>query len=61
MTALSSDATADASQASCVAPCHEPDALVVATIRRWVADDFAAPARTRGLALRHSYGLTFRT
>ena len=33
------------------------DTLVVATTRRWVADDFAAPCARAGLELVHSWGL----
>lgn len=35
----------------------EPDVLVVASIRRWVADDFADPARRAKLPLLHSWGM----
>jgi hypothetical protein len=33
------------------------DVLVVASLRRWVADDFAGPAAARGLPVLHSFGL----
>jgi len=34
-----------------------PDVLVVASIRRWVADDFQEPARAAGIPVVHSFGL----
>lgn len=35
----------------------EPELFLVASPRRWVADDFAVPARRRHLTVLHSFGL----